>query len=163
MSYFLTSRSSSTISRLSTFCFQATCSASAAWNSGITSLAKSSSESQMSWWLVLPAWFNRITWSTRRRVDVADFRAALRGRADQARFQRLLLLRPALPALVLLPEIGRARRVDAFAAVIRQREDEEGPARRLGLGLCVGRCAHEARHHLHVGIARIVGELLRVV
>jgi hypothetical protein len=31
----------------------------------MTSRANSSSESQMSWWLVLPAWLSRITWSTR--------------------------------------------------------------------------------------------------
>src|SRR5262245_48122297 len=39
-------------------------------------------------------------------------------RADQAAVERLALLGSALPALVLLPEIGRSRRVDALSTVV---------------------------------------------
>src|SRR5918996_4550563 len=73
-------------------------------------------------------------------------------RADQAGVERLALLGSALPALVLLPQVRRARRVDALPAVVGEREDEEGPAGGLGFGLFVGGCAHEARYHGDVGI-----------
>ena len=96
-------------------------------------------------------------------AKLAQLPADRLGRADQAGLQRLLLFRSALPRLILLPKIGRARRIDAFAAIVGEREDEERPAGGLGFRLRIGGRAHEARHHRDVGIARIVGELVRVV
>ena len=73
------------------------------------------------------------------RLELAQLAPDGLRRTDQPRLERLLLLRPTLPALVFLPEIGRARRIDALSTVVGEREDEEGPAGGLGLGLLVGR------------------------
>ena len=56
--------SSSSSSPPSTRRFHSSCSGSMAWNSGITSVANSSSASQMCSWRLRPAWLSRITWST---------------------------------------------------------------------------------------------------
>ena len=64
--------SSSSISPASTLAFHSSCAGTLAWNSGITSLAKSSRLAQMSSWLLRPAWFRRTTWSM---FDVSNFRS----------------------------------------------------------------------------------------
>ena len=93
----------------------------------------------MSWWLVLPAWLSRITWSTWLSSNWRSFLRMVSGEPIRPDSQRLLLLPVRRQLLVLLPEIAGARRIDAFAAVVAEREDEERPAGGLRLGLLVGR------------------------
>ena len=98
-----------------------------------------------------------------RRLELPEPRADGLGRADEAALQRRLRLLGPAPVLILLPEIAGARRVDAFAAVIGEREDEEGPARCLLDRFRIGRRAHEAVDDGDVGVQRIFRERLRMV
>ena len=145
--------------------FQASCSGSLR-NSGITSLANSSSESQMCSWLFLPAWLSRITWSICEVRNRRSFFADGFRRADQAAAQRRLLRFRifALPLVVFVPHVDGARRRTLAVlrrAVEAQRELEEGGAVGARARLLVGLRAHEERHQRHVRIDLVVGELLQ--
>src|SRR3981189_2736620 len=94
---------------LITPCFHSSCSGSDL-NSGITSFANSSSESQMCSWLFLPAWLSRITWSICELLNRRSFFADGFRRPDQAPAQRPLLgfRILALPLVVFVPHVDGA-------------------------------------------------------
>src|SRR5215469_7650793 len=95
------------------------------------------------------------------RLELAETAANRLGRADQTRAQRLLRLRRVAPFLVEGPHVAASRSGHAVPPVVREAEDEEGPSRGLGLCFLVGGGAHEGAHHGHIGIARIVRELVK--
>ena len=112
---------------------------------------------------VRPVWFKRMTWSTFVASNSRSFLRIVSGEPISPDLERLLRLGRVAPLLVQLPHIALARRRHAVASVVREAEDEEGPARRLGLRLLVRRRAHEGGHHRDVRILRIVGELGQVL
>ena len=119
------------------------------WNSGMTSRAKSSSDSQMSSWRFRPAWLTKINWSTpassygaHERPDLAGVPTAPRSdprpcsmswapsmlaglrRHGAAEAEALAVL------LELLPHVGDARLVRAEHVVVRRASTRRSGCRR---------------------------------
>jgi hypothetical protein len=66
-----------------------------------------------------------------RLGELTQLAAQRFGRADKRVVERGLRLVAVAPTLIGAPQVALARRIDAGAAVVAEREDEEGPAAML--------------------------------
>ena len=132
-----------------------------AWNSGITSRANGWFSQICS---CVPAWLRRITKIDMRGLEPAQLAPRRLGRADEPARQRAgqRLGAVALPLLVFVPQIDRARRrplaIDALA-IKAQCELEKRDAVGAAVRLVVGLGAHEIAGQREVRVGHVIAEL----